>query len=1126
MKFFLKEAWHEFRFGMSSGVVILVYLVLVGYLLLVLSNADYLRDMGAVDVPRNAPALVYLMSSGMSFFLFFIWAWVFAQPILRDQAAGLHEVVLASPVSLRQLLGARFVGALAVAIVIGSSQVVGFAIAPVLEWMGAVPENSFAPTPWLAFGWGMLLFIIPLALGSGSLYFVAALRGRSLGAPFAVAAALMGFWMVSMIILKDGYVDPFYFAILDPSGFAETEYQVVDNWTPHQKSTALLALTPGLIWNRLIWCGLPPLLLAVSLLRVRREWLVLERGRAVMAVASGNELGPGPQVLPGPVGGAVSWSRAAASESWWQVRQVLNRRWMWLTLGMLVLLGFAAGFVHGVQHAYGPMVPRPELVTPLLSRNFYLIIVFMLAGLVGLAIRRDGRGGIEQMLDAAPAPNSVRLAGLVAGMAGIALVLVMVPALASLLTALFVAPESVRLVFPFAHQFFVLLPALLEICAFTLLLHILIRRPGPAYAASILAVFIMIVNHEAHLVTYPPLEIGLQIPVHISGLTGLGPWMEKLLVSGGFKLALAALLLALSAMLVVRGTDDHWKVRWKTFRRSLRGRAGIGALAATICLALFSVVMFERYVAQGHYESRATELAHDAAWERHWLGQAAPFTVAGGHVLLQVYPQQRQLAGQWRMEGVSSDNGHLHAALPDLLRFQKAMVEGREVVAEVRHHHVAVPLENCPPTGCQVTLEWTLSARGWDPEHRPPWLVADAYWLHAPDLMPRLGFDANHVLRTPAEREHFGLPNPVVLPPYASTLAAGAAAAAGDWSWEVQVHRGQEIVHVQRGATHGLLDFTDAWVAGLEEHDHGAVTLLHDRSRRGMAASVVEDLDAMGACIGQRMGRVPPVSHILQWPRELGETRLSGERLLLAEAPHWDVQESGVGRWLRRSAIARALAERVILDDGDVREGEGSLWLNPGLSGALGLACVAEADGLSALSALLSHGTDQVARSLAASTIPVTTLRSAPTESGWAVDYAPLALLNLVVTQSSGELNALLADVRQGDAVSALRAKVGASSAERLLGPPLASDVRLGGGSELQITGERWIWHAGGWQTEETPLEPWRYVIRDGKLRGEPVSGLESHATDACDALYLDGRFAYERAPVDNLWRASSPECR
>ena len=253
MSFFLREAWNEFRAGLRGGVLPLIYVVLTGYILIVMTNAEQLQQMGAIDIPRNAPGLVYLMTSGDAFFLFFAWAWIFAQPILRDRKAHLDEIVLAAPPSLRQLLAARYVGALGVALAVGTSQILGFLLAPVLEFMGAVPAGSVAPAPWMAFGWAALIFTLPLAAGAGALYFIAALRTRGVGGPFAVAALLMAFWMVSMIVFKEGHADPFLVTVLDPSGFAEAEHQVVDQWTPHEKSTALLALTPGLLCNRLIW---------------------------------------------------------------------------------------------------------------------------------------------------------------------------------------------------------------------------------------------------------------------------------------------------------------------------------------------------------------------------------------------------------------------------------------------------------------------------------------------------------------------------------------------------------------------------------------------------------------------------------------------------------------------------------------------------------------------------------------------------------------------------------------------------------------------------------------------------------------------------------------------------------
>lgn|GEM_PF-4232007 len=68
---------------------------------------------------------------------------------MRDRSARFNEVVLAAPVPLSGWLTARFLGALAVVTpLLGSSQVVGFLVAPVLAWLGAVPPGSMEPTPW------------------------------------------------------------------------------------------------------------------------------------------------------------------------------------------------------------------------------------------------------------------------------------------------------------------------------------------------------------------------------------------------------------------------------------------------------------------------------------------------------------------------------------------------------------------------------------------------------------------------------------------------------------------------------------------------------------------------------------------------------------------------------------------------------------------------------------------------------------------------------------------------------------------------------------------------------------------------------------------------------------------
>ncbi len=1120
MAFFLRAAWHEFRAGLKGGVLPLIYIVLTAYILVVMTSADNLRNMGAVDIPRNAPALVYLMTAGDAFFLFFAWAWVFAQPIIRDRAAQLHELVFAAPISLHQLLAARYVGALGVALLLGTSQILGFLLAPVLEAIGAVPPGSVAPAPWFAFGWAALIFTLPLAAGAGALYFIAAMKTRSVGGSFAVAALLMAFWMVAMIVFKGGHADPFLVTVLDPSGFAEAEHQVVDHWTPHEKSTALLALSPALLWNRLLWGCLPLLILYIFIRQATREALLHGKGEKNPGSSRGNREKSkfSPEIpLPGPIAGS-SWWRAAVAEAGWQARRIVMRRSLWLTIALLSLLAVAAAFVHGVQHAYGPMVARAEFISPVLTKTFYLIVVFMTAAMVGMTARRDEQPGLSEMFDATPAPNSVRLAGRAVAALVVGIVCVAIPALGTIIVGLLSTPNA-AIVLLIIHQMSVLLPAILELAAITLLLHALIRHPGTAHAASILAAFIMVVNFEVGLVNYPPLQIGRGVGIALSGLTGFSPWTEKILASDLFKLALFCILVALSAIVAQRGTDDNWRIRLAQWRKNLFSGPGLAVAAGIAALAADSVWLHQHYVVEGGYESREAKLHRDADWEQRWLAEAGSFSVAGGKVVLRVLPKEGALHGTWQLDELHASGSTLHAAVPNGFTLLSARVDGQKVNALVANDHLAIPLTDCHTKACRIELEWRLATTGWAVVGdgvlaQPSWLVGDAFWLRARDVMPRLGLDSNRVVRTPADRLRLGLPAEPVLPPAAGSLAAGAAAPAGKWLWQVDRVDGIRNTTVASGRIVGLLDFAAVSATTAQETSIDGLSIRHDPQRQADARAVAEDLSSMRRCVAERLGGAPVVTGVAQWPRGLptgdGDAALADGLLLLAEEPHWDVAAKGNGRLARRADIAAALARRQIVDGADLREAAGSQWLEFGLSGAIGLLCVAEADGIEALQALLARGAQRTTEALASTEVPVTRLTLARRDE-WANDYAPLASLPWAIQLNpESTLKMLLAVREKGDVPNGLQITTGKAVAELWLGPPHAVDLHVLGD---KVTGESWIWRDGGWQQSDGQSHARRLQCDEqGHLRWQALA-----QPDAMPSLYLSDWPAFEREPKDNL---------
>ncbi|MCU1729660.1 ABC transporter permease [Pseudomonas sp. 7P_10.2_Bac1] len=992
----MREAWVEVRAGLRSGIPLLVFLGLTGYLLMSLTNADYVQKMGASDIARNAPSLIYLMSCGCMFFLFFAWAWVFAQPALRDRKAQLEEVLLALPLSLPTLLWGRFIGASLVGGLLASSLIVGFLVSPVLGWLGWVPAASIGAPMWSALGFAWVALLLPVSTGIGALYYLLALRSRGLAAPFGLATVLMLLWMFAVVVLKGGDINPLLAASLDPSLFTFAHTQV-EIWTAAQKSQSLLALTPGFWLNRVLWCVLPLLLLAVVLARTSRQGLMGRRSGAVLAeppmlLASSVR-------LPGPLS-ANHWPQALWREACWQVRQLFARRIWWIALGLLLVMGVLSGFVHGVWHARGPMVPRADLTLPLLSSALFLVIAFIVAALVGLVCRRDDVEGLGAMLQATPAPAWLRLLGRVACVLMATLALALVPGVASLLISAIAAPDSLAPGFVLIYQALVFAPPLLELAMLTVLVHALIRRSGLAYATSMLLTFFLVLNHELGLVSYPAYEMAIPAHVSLSQLVGWAPWLPYLATLAGWKLAGCLVLLAVAALVLPRGPERR---RFADLRRGLLGLPGVLLALGALGLLGSGNLLHRHLVEQGSYQSVAEERAESADWEQRWLAGASAWQVAGGRLQLRVDSTARHVEGQWTLEAVVAT--HLDAELPPGLQITEVSVLGQPVTFEQATEHLRVPLAECVASGCSVQLNWTVSASGWPSEGEAFWLGPQGVWLEARRVVPRLGLDSERLLRAPVQRSEAGLTPEVPGLPAGAAVAVDAVAPAGAWQWQIEVD-GQ----ASSGQTAGPLDFA---YHGASTQNFDGVQVLADASRQPTAREVREDLDVMAACVARRLGSSPTVEQLSQWPTGMGGSRLSHGHLLLSQAPDWDVAQAGVGRWARRAHIAELLARRVLIDASDLHRTPGYLGLSQGVAGAIGLLCVDDADGPDARSALVKLQADDLTRALGNDGEPVGTLSDAR-EQGWAEHYAPLVSLDWVAGQTPEQLSAMTAAIRNG----------------------------------------------------------------------------------------------------------------
>lgn len=1062
--FFLREAGYESLQGFMSLITPLVFFGLTAYMLIVLLNADHMRSMGAVDIYRNSPHVIYLMVSGQCLWLFFAWAWLFAQVVVRDRSAQLHEVVLASPVSLPWLIAARFTGALAVAVFLGSSICVGLLLAPLLVTLGALPPDTVGSVPWAASAWSLVVFTIPNAFATGVLFLVAASWTRSNAGAFAVAALLSLIWMISLIVLREGDVAPLLASVIDPSGYAEVERQSL-TWTPAEKKVAMIGFTDVLLLNRGLWLLLGAALGAVLLLRLRREHLALERAPRLESPGVASTSARSPE----PVGPIVDtrWWQAFVAECAWHLKMSLQGFGLRLALLLLTIMGVAGSWVNSVGHSDGPLVPTPEAQLRFLVEFYFVVIVVVVVGFVGALMRRDDHDGFAEWLDSSRIPLGTRLLARFFAALGLTILLCLLPAVASFVVTGFVAPQSLDPIYPFAHVLLTLFPALAELCAVAVLAHALIQRAGTAYVVSILAAFIAIINHELELVQYSPAAVGVPIHAYPSELTGWTPWMPMVGTLVGLKLVFVLLVFAGSWIAWRRGTALTLRDRLEAARKRVVGGAGFTAATACVLLAALGSVLSTRFVDEGGYESTADAIRSDGDWERDWWSQASPFSMHGGDVAVRLNPSLGIGEVRWRIDGLRASR--LHGTLPHGIALMGAQRGGAPADLEIDGDHFAVAADCAAP--CTLTLELAVEPQGWQTEAMP-WLDASGVWLRAQDVLPTLGHDPDRLVRSIGDRARLGLPAELPPVPKAAALRSlEGVAPMGAWSWSVAIDQGTgEYVVADSGSFDGVLAFASVWLPeAVPEQQRLSTRFLVGEARLPLLDEFAEDLVALRQCVAAELGDAPVIDAVLQAPREAGDIVLYDGVLWAPEDIAWQSDGTGSGVWQRQYNIATAIARDTISARSDLRAEAGARWLLEGTAGWVALRCVEARSGFEAAIALRKRAAETIAEVFATIDKPVTEVVGA--DAAWLGHYAALSLDNwgAVEHRSPSSMLAVLdGDASSSALLSRLALLIGPDTLDALLGAPVSSDVSVArSDAGVETTVLSWVWEAGGWQERE-----------------------------------------------------------
>lgn len=344
----------------------------------------------------NSPYSLQQFITLISYFGLLVTAAVAGQAVYQDFHTGCHPFFFTAPISERQYLAGRFLGAFVVVLLVFSSIGLGC-------WLGSemffLEKSLVGPNRALAYLQPYLVVVLPNLLFTSALFFGLAALTRKI-APVYVTSVLLLIGYLIATVLSAKLENKTLAAMIDPFGLQATG-RLTEYWTVAEKNTELVPLSGILLANRLLWSAIGLGVLALTARRFRFAH-PSEGGRARLDdVGSDGAALALPSSEPAAAPGALTklWGL-----TWLSFQETAKNVYFAVIVLAGVLFMIVAATTMG--SIYGTNTyPVTYEVLELVGGSFSLFMIIIITLYAGELVWRERDARVDQLIDALPIPT-------------------------------------------------------------------------------------------------------------------------------------------------------------------------------------------------------------------------------------------------------------------------------------------------------------------------------------------------------------------------------------------------------------------------------------------------------------------------------------------------------------------------------------------------------------------------------------------------------------------------------------------------------------------------------------------------------------------------------------------------
>src|SRR5580698_4839962 len=567
----------------STYVYFLVFLGL-GFLFVLMSGGAFSGasvDFGTGGrVLVTSPFALNLIVMYISFFGVVVSAALAGQATFQDVENNTTAFLYTAPITKFDYLGGRFLGALAVQLVIFTSVGLGAWVATLMPWLDPA---RVGPQSALAYLQPYFTLVIPNLILTSAIFFALAALGRKMLPVYAGSVLLLIGYFVASQLSSDLTISTLA-AMVDPFG-GNAVGRLTQYWTPFQRNTQLIPFTGVLVWNRLLWLAFGAAILGVTYVRFSFGHSVGKAARQPHPDAATFSLPAAARALPltHPTFSTANSLRELAFLTRLQFAETVRS----VFFGVLVLAGALLAILsaNGINNPFStPVYPVTWRILELGGGGFTFFILVIVTFYSGELVWRERDAQLNQIMDAFPVHEWVFFGSKLFALMLIQVVLVLMVMVCGLVVQLSHGYHHFEFGLYLTDLFGHRLITFWILCVIAFLVHTIVNHKYLGHLIMVLYFVAAIALPQMNFQDYLYLLGESPVPVY-SDMNGYGPYGAPLF---WFHLywAIGAVLLAIVINLLwVRGMETGLGNRFRLARGRLSKASAYGLVVFGVLFA-------------------------------------------------------------------------------------------------------------------------------------------------------------------------------------------------------------------------------------------------------------------------------------------------------------------------------------------------------------------------------------------------------------------------------------------------------------------------------------------------------------------------------------------------------------